>query len=109
MLTNMKAYLLEGDETVRRELTTVLSFAGIGVAGGSEDADFALLGASSQGALPGIEPHTTARDAARELIVGSACSSAQPPAPALHGPPHEHWVTIDPFATGHHSYRLARK
>ena len=54
MLTNMKAYLLEGDETVRRELTTVLSFAGIGLAGGSEDADFALLGASSQGALPGI-------------------------------------------------------
>ena len=54
MLTNLKAYLLEGDEAVRRELQSVLSFAGIELAGGSDDADFALLGVSSQTALPQI-------------------------------------------------------
>ena len=54
MQTPLKAFLLERDETVRRELTAVLSFAGIELAGGSGDADFALLGSTSQATLPGL-------------------------------------------------------
>ena len=54
MQTHLKAFLLERDETVRRELTAVLSFAGIELAGGSGDADFALLGSTSQATLPGL-------------------------------------------------------